>query len=77
MAHARFAARDPVGEERPHERPPQAGTEADRVVDLLDGGDVVGDEPQRLAPQRLEQTVGDEAVDLGADDAAAACRARG
>ena len=26
------------------------------------------DEPQRLAPQRLEQPVGDEAVDLAAQD---------
>ena len=60
------AAADPVGEERAHARPAQPGAEADRVVDLLDGRDVVGDEPQRLAPQRLEQAVGDERVDLAA-----------
>ena len=30
----------------------------------LDRRDVVVHEPQRLAPQRLEQAVGDEAVDL-------------
>ena len=42
------------------------GAEADRVVDLLDRRDVVGDEPQRLAPERLHQAVGDERVDLPA-----------
>ena len=40
------------------------GAVADRVVDLRDGRDVVVDEPERLAPERLEQAVGDEAVDL-------------
>ena len=64
VPHAVLAARDPVGEERAHLRPAQAGAEADRVVDLLGRGDVVVDEPERLAPERLEQAVGDEAVDL-------------
>ena len=64
VPHARLAAGDPVGEERAHAAPAQPGAEADGVVDLLDRGDVVVDEPQRLAPQRLEQPVGDEPVDL-------------
>ena len=38
--------------------------EADRVVDLGDRGDAVVDEPERLAPERLEHAVGNEAVDL-------------
>src|SRR5207249_4248114 len=59
---------DPVREERAHEGPAQAGAVADRVVHLLDRRDTVVDEPERLAPERLEQPVGDEAVDLAADD---------
>ena len=68
MPHPALAAGHPVGEERAHDRPPQPGAVADRVVDLRDGRDVVVHEPQRLAPERLEQPVGDEAVDLGAHD---------
>ena len=68
MAHSLLTARDAIREVRPHERPAQAGAVADRVVHLLDRGDAVVDEPERLAPQRLEQPVGDEAVDLAADD---------
>ena len=33
-----------------------------------DGRDAVVDQPQRLAPERLEHAVGDEAVDLLAHD---------
>ena len=68
MAHAGLAARQPVGEEGAHRRPAQPRAVADGVVDLVHGGEVIGDQPQRLAPQRLEQAVGDEAVDLVADD---------
>ena len=64
MAHPRFAAREAVDQERPHEAPAQAGAVADGVVDLLRGGDPVLDEPQGLAPQGFEQPVGHEAVDL-------------
>ena len=64
VAHARLAAGHPVDEERPHRAPPQAGAEADGVVDLAHGRHAVVDEPQRLAPQRLQQAVGDESVDL-------------
>ena len=63
-----LAACDPVRQERAHLRPAQAGAEADRIVHLLDRRDVVVHEPQRLAPERLEQAVGDEAVDLLADE---------
>ena len=66
VAHPRVPAGDPVGEEGAHERPPQAGAVADRVVDLVHRRDSVVHEPERLAPQRLEQAVGDEAVDLRA-----------
>jgi hypothetical protein len=65
VAHAGLAAGDAVGEERPHEAPSQPGAEADGVVDLGHGRDAVVHQPERLAPQRLEETVGDEAVDLG------------
>ena len=68
VPHACLAAGDPVGEERSHEAPPQPGAEADRVVDLRHGRDAVVHQPQRLTPQRLEQSVGDEAVDLLAHD---------
>ena len=66
MRHARLAAAQPVGEERAHDRPAQAGAVADRVIDLRDGRVAVVDQPQCLAPQRLEQPVGQESVDLAA-----------
>jgi hypothetical protein len=66
VAHAVLAAGDPVRQERAEERPAQAGAVADRVIYLLDGRDVVVDEPERFAPQRLEQAVSHEALDLGA-----------
>ena len=74
-AHARVAAGHAVGEEGAHERPPEAGAEADRVVDLADGRDAVCDQPQRLAPKGLEQPVGDEPVDLLPHAAGATCPA--
>ena len=64
VAHARFPTGHPVDEEGPHRAPAQAGAEADGVVDLADRGDAAVDQPQRLAPQRLEEAVGHEAVDL-------------
>ena len=67
VAHAGLAAREPIDQERAHEAPAQARSVADRVVDLLGRGDAVVDEPERLAPQRFEQAIGDEAVDLLAD----------
>ena len=48
------------------ERPAKAGAKPHRVVDLAGGGDVVVHQPQRLAPHRLHQPIGDEPVDLGA-----------
>ena len=74
MPHSGFAAGHSVDEKRAHERPAQPGAEPDRVVDLLRRRDAVVDQPQRLAPKRFEQSVGDEAVDLLASHAAAACR---
>ena len=64
VPHPRLAAGDAVGLEQAHLRPAQPEGVADDVVDLLDGRDVVVDEPQRLAPQRLEQAVADEGLDL-------------
>ena len=64
VAHAGLAAGDAVHQERPHETPAQARPEADRVIDLFGRCDAVVHQPQRLAPQRLHQAVGDEAVDL-------------
>ena len=43
------------------------GAEADRIVDLLGRRDAVLDQPERFAPKRFEQSVGDEAVDLFSD----------
>ena len=64
VPHPVLAAGDAVDLERPHDRPAEARAEADRIVDLLDRCHPVVDEPERLAPERLEQAVGDEAVDL-------------
>src|SRR5262249_60647368 len=60
MTHAVGSAGDPIGEKRAHLRPAKPGAEADRVVDLLDRRGVVVDEPERLAPESLQQAVRDE-----------------
>ena len=67
MAHARLAAGDPVGLEQAHLGPAQAEGIADHVVEGLDVADVVLDQPEGLAPQRLQQPVADEGVDLPGD----------
>ena len=64
VTHAGFATGNAIDEERSHERPAQTWTEAHRVIDLLGSRDAVIYQPQRLAPQRLHQSIGDEAVDL-------------
>ncbi len=68
MAHARLAAGDAVGHEGAHLRPAQTEGIADDVVDLLGRGDVVVHEPKRFAPERLQQPIADEGVDLLAHD---------
>ena len=68
MAHSRFTAGDAVDQERAHEAPSQTGAETYRIVDLCRRGYTVVDQPQGLAPQRLHQPIGDEAVDLLAED---------
>ena len=67
VPHAGFAAGDPVGLEQTHLRPAQAEAAADRFVDLGRGGDAVPHQPQRFAPRRFQQPVGDVRVDLLAD----------
>jgi hypothetical protein len=53
VPHSRLAACDPVEQERAHARPAKARTEADRVVDLLDGRDTVvhGQSASATAPR--------------------------
>ena len=68
VAHAGLAAGDAVDLEHAHLRPAQAEGVAHDVVEFFDGGDAVLDQPQRLAPRRLEQAVADEGLDLLADD---------
>ncbi len=50
VAHAGFAAGDPVGLEQTHLRPAQAKGIADHIVECLDVADIVLDQPERLAP---------------------------
>ena len=57
-----FAAGQPEGLERAHERPAQAAAVADRIVDFADRGQIIAHQPQGLAPQRLHQPVGDEGI---------------
>ena len=64
MPHPRLAPGDPVGLEQTHLPPAQAEPHPDRLVDLLGRGDPVLDEPERLAPDRLEEPVGDMGIDL-------------
>ena len=67
VAHAGLAAGDPVGLEQAHLRPAQTEAVADRVVDLFGGGDAVVDHPERFTPDRFEEAIGDEGVDLHTD----------
>ncbi len=60
VPHAGIAAGQGVGQERAHERPAQAGTETDRIVDFSGGRYPVVDQVQGFAPQRFEQAVGNE-----------------
>ncbi len=60
VTHAGVATGQGVGQERAHERPAQTGAKTDGVVDFTGGRHTVVDQVQRLAPQRFEQTVGDE-----------------
>ena len=62
MAHSAAAAAESECQESPHERPSDSASESHRVVNLLRRRNVVARQPQRLAPQRLHQAVGDEAV---------------
>jgi hypothetical protein len=64
VPHALLPARDAVGEERAHERHAKARAVTERIVNLARCGHAVVHQPQRLAPLRLEQPIGDEAVDL-------------
>src|ERR1700722_6452229 len=68
MAHAGFAARDAVGLKQTHLRPTQAKGIADHIIQRLDVEDIVLDQPERLAPQRFEQSIPDESLDLAGDD---------
>ena len=67
MLHAGLAARDPVGLKQSHLPPAQAKAHADRFVDFFRGGDTILDQPQRLAPDRFKEAVGDMRIDLLAD----------
>src|SRR3984957_13109298 len=68
MAHAGFAARDAVRLKQTHLRPTQAKGIADHIIQRLDIADIVLDQPERLAPQRFEQPIPDESLDLARDD---------
>src|SRR6202042_3259324 len=68
MAHAGFAARDAVGLKQTHLPPTQAKGIADHIIQRLDVADIVLDQPERLAPQRFEQSIPDKGLDLAGDD---------
>ncbi|MCY1502595.1 hypothetical protein D9M68_366950 [compost metagenome] len=68
VAHAGFAAGDAIGLEQAHLRPAHAEGIAHDVVERFGIADVVLDQPERLAPERLEQAVADESLDLLGDD---------
>ncbi|MNT19316.1 hypothetical protein D3C72_1545720 [compost metagenome] len=68
VAHAGFAAGDAVGLEQAHLRPAHAEGIAHDVVERLGIADVVLDQPECLAPQRFQQAVADEGLDLLGDD---------
>ena len=55
---AAFAAGEMEGGMRAHQRPAQAGTLADRGIDIGDGRHALGDHMHRFPPQRRLQPVG-------------------
>lgn len=67
MRHPCLSTRDAISLEQAHLRPADAKAHTDRLVDLSGGGDAVLDQPQCLAPDGLQQAVGDMGVDLLAD----------
>ncbi len=67
MLHAALPAGQVEGCVRAHQRPAQAGAFADGGIDIGDGGDTLGDQMHRLAPQRRLQAVGEVAGDFLAD----------
>ncbi len=66
VSDACLASRQTIKQEGTHNAPAQAGTVGDRLVDLVGRGDTVIDQVQGLPPNRLEQPVGDESIDLHA-----------
>ena len=64
VPHARLATGNAIDEKGAHERPAQAGAEADGVVNFFDSGDAVIYKPQSFAPQSLQQPVRNEAVNF-------------
>ena len=64
VLHACFAACNPVGLKKPHLSPAQPEAITNGIVNLLGRRHPVFDEPQRLAPNRLQKTVCDMGVNL-------------
>ena len=64
MPHPGLAPRHAVGFEQPHLPPAQAKPHADRLVDLFGRGNALLHQPQSLAPDRLQEPVGDVRVNL-------------
>ena len=67
VAHAWFTASNTVGFKQAHLRPAQAKTIADRVVDFFGCRNAVFDQPKRLAPDGLKETIRDMGVDFSLD----------
>ena len=62
VPHAALAAGQPEGQEGSHKSPAQPAAKAHGVVYFLHRCDVVARQPERLAPERLHQAVGDKSV---------------
>jgi len=64
MLHARLTSGNPVGFKQPHLRPANAKPIADRVVDFFSRCNPVLDQPQRLAPDSFQKTIGNMRIDF-------------
>ena len=64
MLHPRRATGHAIGFKEPHLPPAQAKAHADRIVDFLGRRDTVLDQPQRLAPDRFQEAVGNVGGDF-------------
>ena len=64
MPHARFPTGHAIGLKQSHLRPANAKTIANSIINLFGSGYAIFDQPEGLAPDRLQKTICDMGVNL-------------